>query len=412
MRIQYPCCCGLDVHKRSVVACRRVITGDGELLETVRTFGTMTRDLLALLDWLREAAVTHVAMESTGVYWQPIWNLLESHFTLLLVNAQHVKRVPGRKTDVSDAAWLAELLQYGLLAPSFVPERPQRELRELTRYRTTLVQERTAEVNRLQKTLEGANIKLAAVATDLTGKSAREMLAALVAGQADPAELAQMARGRMREKLPQLEQALTGQFGTHHRFLVARQLAHLDHLESLIGELDAEIETRLRPFDTAIERLDAITGVGRRTVEAMLAETGTDLERFPTDKHLASWAGMCPGNHQTGGKRQGGKTRKGNRWLRAALVQAAHAAARAKGTYLAAQYQRLVARRGKKRAAVAVGHSILVIFYHMLRDGTEYRDLGPTYYEERDRQVVIQRMVQRLERLGCNVILEEHTQAA
>lgn len=295
---------------------------------------------------------------------------------------------------------------------SFVPERSARELRELTRYRTTLVQERSAEVNRLQKTLEGANIKLASVATDLTGKSAREMLTALVAGQDDPAGLAELARGRMREKVPELERALTGQFGAHQRFLVARQLAHLDHLDGLIAELDDEIAARLRPFDATIERLEAIPGVGRRTVEAVLAEIGTDLSRFATEKHLASWAGMCPGNHQSAGKRQSGKTRKGNRWLRAALVQAAHAAARAKGTYLAAHYRRLAAHRGKKRAAVAVGHSILVIFYQMLSDGTAYQDLGGTYHDERDRTAVIRRMVQRLEKLGCTVSLEPTAQAA
>lgn len=412
MRILFARCCGLDVHKKTVVACRRLITAAGELVVDVRSFGTMTPDLLALLDWLREAEVTHVAMESTGVYWKPLWNLLEGHFTLLLVNAQHVKHVPGRKTDVKDAEWLAELLQYGLLTASCVPDRPGRELRELTRYRTTLIQERSAEVNRLQKTLEGANLKLASVATDLAGKSARDMLAALVAGETNPEALAELARGRMREKLPQLERALTGQFGPHQRFLVARQLSHVEHLESLIAELEAEIAARLRPFDETIERLDAISGVGRRTVEAVVAETGGDLERFPSAQHLASWAGMCPGNHQSGGKRQSGKTRKGNRWLRAALVQAAHAAARSKGTYLAAQYRRLAARRGKKRAAVAVGHSILVIFYHMLKKGTVYAELGGTYYDDRDRQAVIQRLTQRLERLGCRVQLEPLSQAA
>jgi transposase len=407
MRILCRSCAGLDVHKKTVVACRRVITEDGELRTEVRSFGTTTPDLRALREWLREADVTHVAMESTGVYWHPIWNVLEEHFTLLLVNAQHIKQVPGRKTDVKDAEWIAELLQHGLLKASFVPERSQRELRELTRYRTVLVQERTAEVNRLQKTLEGANIKLASVASDVTGKSAREMLAALLAGADDPAALAELARGRMREKLPQLEQALTGQFGAHQRFLVARQLAHLDHLDTLIAELDDEIAARLRPFDPEIERLDEITGVGRRTVEAMLAETGTSLEQFPTDQHLAKWAGMCPGNNETGGKRKSGKTRKGNRWLRSALVQAAHAAGRARGTFLGAQYRRLTARRGKKRAAVAVGHRILVIFYHMVTKGTEYHELGANYYDERDRERVIQRLVHRLEGFGCKVTLEQ-----
>jgi transposase len=365
----------------------------------------MTVDILALSDWLTEAGCTQVAMESTGVYWKPIWNLLEGVFTLLLVNPRHMKAVPGRKTDVTDAEWIANLLRHGLLTGSFVPERAQRELRELTRYRTTLVRERTAEANRLQKTLEGANIKLASVATDILGTSGREILAALLAGATDAAAMAQSARGRLREKLPALAQALVGQFGAHQRFMVAQQLAHIDFLDATIAAVSGEIATRLHPVADLVERLDTIPGIGRYVAEALLAEIGTDMSRFPTAGHLASWAGMCPGSHESAGKQRSGRTRKGNAWLRAQLVQAAHAAGRTKGTYLEAQYRRLAARRGKSRAAVAVGHTILVIIYHLMREGTVYEDLGPHYFVQRDRQGAERRLVRQLEGLGYSVTL-------
>src|SRR5262249_28203823 len=310
-----------------------------------------TNDLLALGDWLAAAGCTHVAMEATGVFWKPIYNLLEDRFAVLVVNAAHSKAVPVRKTDVRDAEWIAELLRHGLLRASFIPDRPQRELRELTRYRTTLIQERANEVNRLQKVLEGANIKLASVATDILGKSGRDMLVALVSGTSEAATRAQLARGRLREKLPQLEQALTGQFGPPQRFLVAQQLAHIDFLEASLERVSAEIAERLRPFEPALERLQTVPGVGRRTAEVLLAEIGADRRRFPSAGHLASWAGLCPGNDESAGKRRSGRTRKGSPWLRTALVEAAQAAARTKDTYLAAQYRRLAARRGAKRAA-------------------------------------------------------------
>ena len=393
-------CCGLDVHKREIVACAVRTDPDGTVCKEVRAFGTMTPDILALADWLTAHEVTHIAMESTGVYWKPIWNLLEEQFTLLLVNARHVKAVPGRKTDVRDCEWLADLLRHGLLTGSFVPERPQRELRELTRYRTSLVRERTAEANRLQKTLEGANIKLASVATDILGKSGREMLAALMAGETDSTALAQLAQGRLREKMPQLERALVGRVGPHQRFLVAEQLAHIDFLDEVIARVSAELAARLRPEEDAITRLDTIPGVGRSVAEVLMAEIGADLERFPTAKQLASWAGLCPGNHESAGHRRSGRTRKGSPWLRACLIQAAHAAARTKSTYLAAQYRRLAARRGRAKAAVAVAHSILIIVYHVLTEGTDYRDLGGNYFDERDRQGVERRLVHRLEGLG------------
>src|SRR5207248_2076406 len=352
MQVLFPRCCGLDVHKKNLVACVLVPGADGKAARFLRTFGTMTADLLGLTDWLLAYGVTHVAMESTGVYWKPVYNLLEAQFTLLLVNAQHIKQVPGRKTDVKDCEWIADLLRHGLLRPSFVPDRPQRDLRELTRYRTTLIQARSAEVNRLQKTLEGANIKLAAVASSIVGKSAREMLNALVAGATDPTALAQLARGRLREKLPQLEQALQGHFAAHQQFLVAQHLAHLDYLDEVIERLSLEIGERLRPFDEMLGQLETIPGVGRRAAEIVVAEMGTDLSRFPSVGHLAAWAGVAPGNNESAGKRRSGKTRKGNPHLRTLLVETGQAAGRTKDTYLAAQYRRLAARRGQRRAAM------------------------------------------------------------
>jgi transposase len=407
MEILYARCCGLDIHKRSVVACLFVPGAEGTPTKEIRTFGTMTHDLLALSEWLAAAECTHVAMESTGVFWKPIYNLLEGSFEVLVVNAQHIKAVPGRKTDVRDAEWIGDLLRHGLLRASFIPDRPQRELRDLTRYRTTLIHDRANEVNRLQKVLEGANIKLSSVATDILGKSGRDILAALVAGTTESAALAQLARGRLREKIPQLEQALAGQFRAHHRFLIAHQLAHIDFLDASLERVSAEIAERVRPFDAARERLQTIPGVGRRTAEVLVAEIGTDLSRFPSAGHLASWAGLCPGNDESAGKRRSGRTRKSSPWLRTALVEAAQAAARTKDTYLAAQYRRLAARRGAKRAVVAVAHTILVMVYVLLtRERESYHDLGSHYFDERERNVVQHRLVRRLEALGYTVSLE------
>ncbi len=412
MEVVYPRCCGLDIHKKLVVACLITPEADGTPRKEIRSFGTMTDDLLVLADWLAGAGCTHVAMESTGVYWQPLYNLLEGRFALLLANARHIKAVPGRKTDVRDCEWIADLLRHGLLRASFVPDRAQRELRDLTRYRTALVQERSAEVNRLQKTLEGANIKLAAVATDVMGKSGRQILAGLVGGATDAAALAQLAKGRLRQKLPQLERALVGRFGAHQRFLVARQLAHVDDLDETIAQVSTEIAERLRPFAAELTRLDEIPGVGPWTAEVIIAELGTDMSRFPTDRHAASWAGLCPGNHESAGKRMSGRTRKGNRYLRAALTEAAQAAGRTKATYLGAQYRRLAAHRGKQRAALAVGHTILIIAYHLLTDGTAYHDLGSDYFDRRDHQALERRLVRRLEALGNKVTIERSDPAA
>jgi transposase len=406
LEVIYERCCGLDVHKKSVVACLIVAGAGGEPKKEIRTFGTMTEDLLELSDWLAAAGCTHVAMESTGVYWKPLYNLLEAAFMPLLVNARHIKTVPGRKTDVKDCEWIADLLRHGLLRGSFVPERAQRELRELTRYRTALVRERAAEVNRLQKTLEGANIKLASVATDIMGKSGRQMLKALIEGSTDTSAMAQLAKGKLRAKIPQLERALRGCCAAHQHFLIAQQLAHIDFLEETIERLSTEVAERVSPSEEAIERLETIPGVGRRTAEAMLAEIGSDMSRFPTAEHLASWAGMCPGNNDSGGKRRSGQTNKGNPWLRAALVEAAQAAGRTKDTYLSAQYRRLTSRRGKKRAAVAVGHTILVIAYYLLQRSCGYEELGSDYFDKRDRQAVERRLVRRLEGLGYKVSLD------
>jgi transposase len=412
MQVLNACCCGLDVHKKLVVACLMVTDADGKVHKEIRTFSTMTADLLALADWLTTNGCTHVAMEATGVYWKPIYNLLEGLFELLVVNAQHIKAVPGRKTDVRDAEWIAELLRHGLLHGSFIPDASQRELRDLTRHRTTSVQERARAVNRLQKVLEDANLKLAAVATDVMGVSARAMLAALLEGESDPAVLADLAQGKLRAKMPQLEQALAGTLKPHHRFLLTDLLAHIDYLDESIARVGDEIARRLEPAVEDIALLDTIPGVNQRTAEILLAEIGHDLSRFPSAAHLASWAGMCPGNHESAGKRKSGKTRKGSPWLGQALIEAAHGAAHSKKTYLGAQYRRLVARLGKQKAIVAVAHSILVIAYHVLTRREPYRDLGPNYFHEQARQQIEDRLVRRLRRLGYEVDLKPIDKAA
>lgn len=338
MDVLYERCCGLDVHKKLVVACVMITPPNGEPERIVHSFGTMTDDLLKLADWLETCGVSHVAMESTGVYWQPIWNLLEDRFALVLVNAQHVHQVPGHKTDVRDCEWLADLLRHGLLRGSFVPARPQRELRELVRYQTALVRQRAQVTNRIQKTLEGANIKLASVATNVIGVSGRAMLAGLATGETDATALAKLARGRMQRKQLELENALSGRMGPHQQFLLQEQLALVNSLDASIQRVNQEISRRLEPHQDALERLNEIPGIGPRIIQIILAEIGPDLSHFPSAGHLASWAGLCPGNHESAGQQRTGRTRKGNPWLRTALVEAAQAAARAKGSYLGAQF--------------------------------------------------------------------------
>jgi transposase len=413
MEILYKCCCGLDVHKKFVVACLLKIDPYGEETRQVRTFQTDTEQLLGLSDWLVTADCEAVAMESTGVYWKPLYNILEGGpMQLLVVNAQSIQGLPGRKTDVQDAEWIAELLQHGLVKSSFIPSRFQRDLRDLTRSRTTLVQERARVVNRLQKVLEDANIKLAGVATDILGVSGRAMLEALVEGKTDPKQLAELAKGRMRKKIPQLRQALAGRFGPHHRFLISEHLSHIDFLDESIERLSREIGERLRPFEQELQLLDTIPGVNRQTAEELAAEVGLEMNRFPTGHHLASWAAMCPGHHESGGKRYSGKTRKGNRWLKLTLTEAAHGASHTKNTYLSSQFHRLVGRRGKKRALVAVGHSILVIAYYVLKHQRAYTDLGSNYFDELHRHRLQRNLTHRLEKLGFKVTLEALAPAA
>ena len=412
MDVVYTHCCGLDIHKKTVVACLITNSKGPEPVKTTRPFRTMTADLLALADWLQQAGCTHVAMESTGVYWRPVYNLLEGQFELLVVNTQHIKAVPGRKTDVKDAAWLAELLRHGLLRGSFIPSQPQRQLRELTRYRSTLVQEHARTLNRLQAVLEDANLKLASVVTDIYGVSARAMLEAILAGERDVATLADLARGRLRTKRDQLKEALEGRVTAHHSFLLTEHLSTLEDLDEAIARVSGEIDQRLTADPEAIALLDTIPGVGQRAAEILLAEIGSDMSRFPSAKHLASWAGMCPGNHESGGKRLSGKTRKGNRWLRQILVEIAHVASKTKNTYLAAQYRRIAARRGKKRALIAVGHTILIIVYMILTRRQPYQDLGAVYFEQREQHRVERRLVQRLERLGYKVALQPQALAS
>jgi transposase len=374
MDIINACCAGLDVHKKTVVACVRRVGPDGAVSSEVRTFGTMTRDLLALSDWLGAQGVGKVAMESTGVYWKPIFNLLEGSFEVILVNAHRLKHVPGRKTDVKDSEWIAQLLQYGLLSPSFIPPPDIRKLRDLTRQRTQLVRDSATVANRIQKVLEDANIKLGSVASDVLGVSGRAMIRAIVDGQDDPDRLADLAKRRLRGKIPELKLALHGRVTDHHRFQLRAQMEQIEFLEGLIARYDEEIERAMTPLTEKIERLRGIPGVGERAAEVITAEVGVDMSRFPTAGHLSSWAGLCPGNNESAGKRHSGKTTKGSQWLRTMLVQVAWAASRTKETIFSACYHRWAKRLGKKKALVAVAHKILVIVYHLLQDGTDYRE--------------------------------------
>lgn len=408
MDVVFERCAFLDVHRDTVMACAHLPDPSGGRREELREFGTTTRQLLELGDWLGGLGVTLVAMEATGVYWKPVFYLLEDAFECWLLNARHLRNVPGRKTDVQDAQWGCELVEHGLVRPSFVPPRPIRELRDLTRYRKAVIEERGRESQRLHKVLEDAGIKLASFTSKVLTVSGREMIEALIGGESDPQVLAEMAKGRMRPKIPQLREALQGRFTGHHALLARAMLARIDQAEATIEELSGRIEEILAPFAGAVALLCTIPGVDRRTAEVIVAEIGPDMSRFPTAGHLASWAGMCPGNNESAGKHRSGRTRHGSKWLRIALVEAAHAAARAKDTYLAAQYARLRARRGPAKAAVAVGHSILVIAWHLLSTGEVYQDLGADYFVRRQRSDAYRRrLVAQLERIGYQVTLKE-----
>ena len=412
MEILYAICCGLDVHKDSITACLRRLGAAGQVTKGLRSFGTTTGALLTLCDWLVEAGCTHVAMESTGQYWKPVFQILEGHFAqVLVVNARHIKALPGRKTDMLDAEWIAQLLQHGLLRGSFIPPAPIRELRECARYRTQVIRARADEANRIQKLLEAANLKLGSVASNVLGVSGRAMLAALVRGETDPTALAGLAKGRLRKKQDQLVAALTGRITPGQRALLGQQLAHVEYLDRAIAELAALIATQMAPYQAEAARLQTTTGIDTRTAEALIAELGVDMAVFPSDRHCASWVGLCPGNNESAGKRKTGKTRKGNKWLRSALVAAAWAATHTR-TYLGAQYHRLARRRGKKKAIVAVAHSLLVIAYHILKEGTVYRELGHDYFDKRDTVRLQRRLITRLESLGLRVTVEPLPQAA
>lgn len=405
--------CGLDVHKKFVMACVRITDREtGQVTNEVRRFGTMTVELETLRDWLKECQVSDVAMESTGVYWKPIWNILEGHVSLLLANPHELKQVPGRKSDPKDAQWIAHLLACGLLTPSYVPQQAQRELRDLTRYRTTLLDDRTRVVNRVHKVLEDANIKLSSVASDILGASGRDMLQALIDGKKTPDEMAELARGRLHAKLEELRQALHGHFTEHHRFMLQNLLEHLRQLETQIDELSRRIQERLRPFlPVPLERhLDAVPGVAQRTIEVLVAELGSDMKAFPTSSQAASWVGLVPTNEQSAGKIKRRRIKPGNRWLKRALVEAARAAARAKTSYFSSQYARLASRRGRNRAAIAVAHSLLIVLYELIKHpDLTYQDLGPNYFDKRDPERLRRHLIKRLQALGYEVTITPTT---
>ncbi len=412
MEVLYACCCGLDVHKKSITACVLWAEGKGKTRKEKRRFGTFTRELLQLADWLRACGVTHVAMESTGVYWKPVWNILEGQFEVLLVNAQHIKAVPGRKSDQKDCEWIADLLQHGLLHGSFVPPKERRELRDLTRYRVSLAQEENRIANRVQKVLEDANLKLASVASDPLGVSGRAILTAILAGEEDTERLAEMSKGILRKKIPDLRLALEGRVTEHHRFLLQELLDHQEFLEKKMAEVEAEIGKRMRPFEAEVERLDTIPGVDRVTAWSLVAEVGVRMERFPSAGHLASWAGLCPGSFESAGKRLSGRTRKGSASLRRCLCQVGSVVSHLRDNYLSAQYRRLAARRGGKRAVLAVAHTVLVMAYHILKRKQNYQELGADYFDRLNADAIRRSLVRRLERLGHRVTLEPILQSA
>lgn len=402
MQVLHPRCCGIDVHRKLLVACVRLQAGAGAQTE-VRDFGTTTAEVLRLQTWLSESGCTHVAMESTSVYWRPVFNLLEGSFEIVLANPRHIKAVPGRKTDVRDCEWLADLMAHGLIRASFIPPAPIRELRELTRHRKSLIRDRAAAINRIHKVLETANIKLANVVTDILGVSGRAMLNALAQGQTNPKTLSKFAKGCLTPKIKALAEALRGGFSPHHGFLLRQLLSHIDHLAGLVADCDARIMEVSKPYHDAINRLQTIPGVGQRSAEVIVSEIGIDMSRFPTSGHLASWARICPGTNQSAGKRRPAGTGIGNNWLRTTLLESAWAAARSKKTYLSAQYRRISRRRGPKRAAVAVAHSILVIAFSVLGQAVQFRELGADYFNRMNTAKQRRYHLRRLAELGCDV---------
>lgn len=410
MKIFHKCCCGMDVHEASITAnLRRTGVKGKKDLDEVRTFGTMTRDLLALADWLKEAGCKIIGMESTGVFWKPIFNVLGSDFKVILANARHVKAIPGDKTDHKDARWITELLQHGLLKASFIPPQPIRELRDLTRHRRRLIQDKSRVVNRIHKVLQDANIKLTTVISDIMGKSGLDMIDRLINGEADVVQIAECARGRMKVKKEQLRYALEGKVTSHHRFMLTQQREEIRFFDKMIEKFDQRIDEHIKAqgeeFVELISLQATVPGVDKRAAEEVLAEIGADMSQFPDEEQLSSWAGICPGNNQTGGKRKNGRTTKGSKWLKATLGEIAWAASHTKRTYLSAHYKRIVRRRGKKRAIIAVGHTMLVIIYHIIKNKLPYNELGDEYFNKMDKEKLAQAMVKRLEKLGYNVEL-------
>lgn len=404
--------CGIDIHKKTIVACLLIGKAGEKPKKTVKTFSTMTRDLLVCKDWLESEGCTHVAMESTGVYWKPIFNILEDSMEVILANARHIKNVPGRKTDVKDCEWIAELLRHGLIKGSFIPPRPIRELRDLTRYRRKLIQLRSSEINRIQKFLEDANIKLSSVVTDINGVSAQEIIHHLIKNDMTPQEMSDLAKGRLRKKLTDLEKALEGRFRKHHRLMLRVCIQMVASYDQAISELDREIDKRMQPYKEESERLQTIPGVKKKIVESLIAEIGVDMSRFPSHANLSSWAGVSPGNNESAGKRYSGRITPGNRWLKAILTEAAWAASKAKGTYLKARYQRLASRRGKKRACLAIGHSILIMAYHIVKEQCVYKELGDDFFDRLNEEYLIKRLTVRIQTLGYTVQVQKLKPAA
>lgn len=399
-------CCGLDVHKSKIVACLMVGKLNGQVNKIIRTFSTMTGDLLQLKDWLEAEGCTHVAMESTGVYWKPVFNILEGSMEVILANAKHIKNVPGRKSDIQDCEWIAKLVRCGLIEESFIPPRPIRELRDLTRYRKKLVNQATAERNRVQKVLEDANIKLSCATSKVFGASGREIIQALIGGEQTPEEMAQLAKGKLRGKIPELVESLKGYLSEHHRYLLEKSLEHLEFLEGSIEDLEQKISDCLEPYREDCELLQTIPGVKEQTAASLIAEIGNDMSRFPSDAHLSSWAGMSPGTNESAGKRKSGRTTKGDDSLRCTLCEASWAASKTKDTYLSAKFHRIAARRGKKRATIALGHKILVISYHILKERRPYADLGADYFDRLHRKALEASYIKKLQSLGYYVTLE------